>query len=351
MATPANPAADEGLLYFKTDGKLYKKIGSVETVVEGGSVDPRLGPYSQDISGTNLDNVLGNGWSRGNNLTNSPDGSTSWFFIETEIHDGFGQWQHQRASGYGGSQGPVGTWERIRNNGVWGAWRKMSETGAGGGIPGTVPGMFTSFSGGQAVNNGISGSLYTASLTSPSGAKIAVITVSGGFKSAGNAAATVSVKANSVERKQLRLHNNADAAKTPSGTVTAFVSLAGLPASLPISVDINVDASGSPVSLTVFNVSVDYITGDTAAVDTSIMRRGTWSGSAGTGTTDRTITFDQPYPTGVVPHVVASFGSANLDWVYGPAVIATTNTGFTLRIRNAFSSAIVTEIKYIAMPT
>jgi hypothetical protein len=41
MGTPAAPAADEGLLYFKSDGNLYKKIGSEESAVggsNGGSV-------------------------------------------------------------------------------------------------------------------------------------------------------------------------------------------------------------------------------------------------------------------------------------------------------------------------
>lgn len=39
MGTPANPAADEGLLYFKSDGKLYKKIGSIEQAIDG---NPRI---------------------------------------------------------------------------------------------------------------------------------------------------------------------------------------------------------------------------------------------------------------------------------------------------------------------
>jgi hypothetical protein len=130
MGTPANPPAGEGLLYFKSDNKLYQKIGSTETQVGGGVVDPRLGPYSQDISGVSLDILTGNGWFRGNNLVNSPDGTNGWFFIESEIHDGFGQWQHQRASGYGGAQGPVGTWERLRTNGVWGPWRMMLDSGS-----------------------------------------------------------------------------------------------------------------------------------------------------------------------------------------------------------------------------
>lgn len=37
MGTPSDPAADEALLYFKADGKLYKKVGAAETLIEGGS--------------------------------------------------------------------------------------------------------------------------------------------------------------------------------------------------------------------------------------------------------------------------------------------------------------------------
>lgn len=50
IGTPSNPAADEGLLYFKSDGKLYKKIGSIETVVEGNtSLLAILGERSRTI--------------------------------------------------------------------------------------------------------------------------------------------------------------------------------------------------------------------------------------------------------------------------------------------------------------
>lgn len=43
MSTPANPPAGEGLLYFKSDGSVYKKVGSVESRVDGGGPPLRWG--------------------------------------------------------------------------------------------------------------------------------------------------------------------------------------------------------------------------------------------------------------------------------------------------------------------
>lgn len=77
-------------------------------------------------------------------------------------------------------------------------------------------------------------------------------------------------------------------------------------------------------------------------------RRKSVTFSAAVGTVDRSVTFDTPYPAGVIPTVLVSFGSANIDWLTGCSVTGASNTGFTLRTRNTFSAAITTEVNYFA---
>lgn len=52
MGTPANPESDEGLLYFKADGKLYKKVGGVESLVEGGMPGAGTAPDTYYLTST-----------------------------------------------------------------------------------------------------------------------------------------------------------------------------------------------------------------------------------------------------------------------------------------------------------
>ncbi|MET0886294.1 MAG: H-type lectin domain-containing protein [Mycetocola sp.] len=65
-------------------------------------------------------------------------------------------------------------------------------------------------------------------------------------------------------------------------------------------------------------------------------------------TTSYSVTFSPAFPTGVTPRVTLGL-EANLDWIYA-GKLDVTNVGFTLRLRNAYTSTIGTAtVDYIAV--
>lgn len=88
------------------------------------SGDFGLGGRAHEISSTDLDDLMVTGFYRGYSLTNAPEGSTDWFFIEVIDHGGTG-WTYQKAVSFFQLSD---TWERIQDDGTWGPWvRKYNQ--------------------------------------------------------------------------------------------------------------------------------------------------------------------------------------------------------------------------------
>lgn len=69
-----------------------------------------------------------------------------------------------------------------------------------------------------------------------------------------------------------------------------------------------------------------------------------------TAQTGYAVTFDPPFPTGVQPGIGLSL-EGNIDWIYaGIAVGSVTNTGFTIVLRNAYTSTSIgaATVRYVA---
>lgn len=165
LPTPPTIGPNEGALYFKSDGNLYKKVGSTESKLEGASAGVGT------VTGSNVN---------------------------------FGQ----------NVQIPAGT--------------TMAVT--------------------------------ASTFTPPPGARLAVILLSGGFKATVNAAGIFTLIVNGAERRTIRVHNNADVSRTPSGSGLAIVDLAGMPANVPYSVTAYADSGGGPFTCIPFNLTFEYIT-------------------------------------------------------------------------------------------
>lgn len=112
----------------------------------------RVGARSLDVSGKDWNDQTLSGFYRGNNTSNSPDGSGSWFFVTINAHS-TDSWVQQTAAEYAGSGGNVlsqrRTWVRLKQNNTWQPWTLTGDsTGAvdsvaransgGGGGTGTV---------------------------------------------------------------------------------------------------------------------------------------------------------------------------------------------------------------------
>lgn len=72
------------------------------------------------ISGTDLNNLTANGFYNGDTLSNSPDGTASWFYIEVQCHSNGSGYVLQKAHRLNG--GVNSFFMRTKENNVWGAW-------------------------------------------------------------------------------------------------------------------------------------------------------------------------------------------------------------------------------------
>lgn len=72
-----------------------------------------------DISSTDLNNLKTSGDYDGASLTNSPDGTTAWFYVEVLRHSTDNLWVMQRARLLGTEEM---VWVRLLLNGTWGSW-------------------------------------------------------------------------------------------------------------------------------------------------------------------------------------------------------------------------------------
>lgn len=93
----------------------------------------RLGARSVNVGGTNLNNITENGSYSGDNLANSPDGSSGFFYIDhfqSNFTDEYA-WQRAVAGGLGAANAGYG-WQRFREGGsTWSSWDLISDpTGA-----------------------------------------------------------------------------------------------------------------------------------------------------------------------------------------------------------------------------
>ncbi|MEK3740420.1 hypothetical protein BSK59_25685 [Paenibacillus odorifer] len=105
--TKANTAEGNAKTYV--DNKSWQKIKL--TSDDGKSIA---------ISGTDLNNLLGNGFYNGDNLTNSPDGTATWFYVEVQCHSNGSGYVLQKAHRLNG--GINSFFMRTKENNVWGAW-------------------------------------------------------------------------------------------------------------------------------------------------------------------------------------------------------------------------------------
>lgn len=81
---------------------------------------------AQDVSSTDLDDLLTPGFYNGNALTNSPDGSAQWFYIMVQQHSNTSNYVSQTA--WNLTTANHGIWWRIRHNTVWQPWRRVIDT-------------------------------------------------------------------------------------------------------------------------------------------------------------------------------------------------------------------------------
>ncbi|KUP25894.1 pyocin knob domain-containing protein [Paenibacillus sp. DMB5] len=105
--TKANTAESNAKVY--TDAKAWQKYRL--TGDDGKSLV---------ISGTDLNNITANGFYNGDTLSNSPDGTASWFYIEVQCHSNGSGYVLQKAHRLNG--GVNSFFMRTKENNVWGAW-------------------------------------------------------------------------------------------------------------------------------------------------------------------------------------------------------------------------------------
>jgi len=85
-----------------------------------------------DVSSTDLNNLLISGFYNGNNMTNTPGASTSWFYITVITHSNTSAWTTQEASDL--TPADINfprKWMRVRANSVWGSWVEVVTQPAG----------------------------------------------------------------------------------------------------------------------------------------------------------------------------------------------------------------------------
>jgi len=81
--------------------------------------------YCQDITNTDLNNLVSQGFYKGQNLTNAPEIPYTWWFITMQSHDT--TWVRQTASNFAfGNEGI--TFYRIKSGGVWQPWEQIYDS-------------------------------------------------------------------------------------------------------------------------------------------------------------------------------------------------------------------------------
>ncbi len=98
-----------------TDGQLV--------VGDGGSYGVKTYAKAKSVGATDLDDLLAPGFYDGNNLTNSPDGTTNYFYIMVQQHSTQNTYISQTA--WNLTTNNDGMWYRIRNAGTWQSWRQL----------------------------------------------------------------------------------------------------------------------------------------------------------------------------------------------------------------------------------
>jgi hypothetical protein len=84
--------------------------------------------HTRNISGQDLNNLTNTGFYSGNNLTNSPDGSTNYFYVEVVNHSSGTNYVKQTAvgiSGGGYSDTAYKVYVRQKSTVGWGTWREV----------------------------------------------------------------------------------------------------------------------------------------------------------------------------------------------------------------------------------
>lgn len=147
MGTPSGSApSDEAWLYFKSDGKLYKKFGATESTVEGGTttdaslltsgtlntqrLPSRLREYAASITDWNL--ATQNGWYMASDGLNAP--GTGWFIGQVLVHNESPGWTIQEVYPFTAAgllnASDTGRWRRVRQTGTWGSWYRLRDSQA-----------------------------------------------------------------------------------------------------------------------------------------------------------------------------------------------------------------------------
>jgi hypothetical protein len=122
------PAALTSAIASKAD--LVNGVVPVSQLPAAGEValPARLGGVSKNLSNTDLNAFTENGWGAGNNLTNSPDGSTGFFYVKNHANIAADNYFQQTASKYGVGTSSGESWVRYaEGQGVLTAWVKIAD--------------------------------------------------------------------------------------------------------------------------------------------------------------------------------------------------------------------------------
>lgn len=89
-----------------------------------------------DVSSTNLDNYYAdNIVINGQNLTNAPDDSSEWFYVDVKVHSGTGYAEQiVTLLTSPSSRRTPQMWRRMRSAGTWSIWQRIDKGGASAGI-------------------------------------------------------------------------------------------------------------------------------------------------------------------------------------------------------------------------
>ena len=83
------------------------------------------------VSSTDLNNLKTAGFYDGTNLTNSPDGTPNWFYVQVQVHSAFIASSNEYVTQTAWSlTGTNDCYFRMEIGGTWGAWRKIVHSGS-----------------------------------------------------------------------------------------------------------------------------------------------------------------------------------------------------------------------------
>ncbi len=129
------------ILIYDTGIKRWVVVDQGDYVLRSGdtmtgrlNVDQFTWTRAINVSGTDLNALMTSGFYDGQSLTNSPDGTSSWFFVEVFRYSAADTHIRQEASSLSASGG---RWVRWRVAGTWLAWQKLwnaANDGAGSGL-------------------------------------------------------------------------------------------------------------------------------------------------------------------------------------------------------------------------